>query len=127
VVGGESTHVNVAVVNRIAMRKRRVTIADHLPAVVDSEENTGFLVALADCLNLVTLAGLAFGVVLLIRRVLGGPQGEGVFTLFALVFVLRGLLILAVGLVGEYVGRIYLEVRRRPTYRMRAVHRHGDG
>jgi len=92
---------------------------------------TGFLLVPIQLVSvaaiLVSLAGLAFGVVLLIRRVLGGPQGEGVFTLFALVFVLRGLLILAVGLVGEYVGRIYLEVRRRPTYRMRAVHRHGDG
>ena len=37
------------------------------------------------------------------------------FTLFAILFVFLGILILAVGLVGEYVGRIYLEVRRRPV------------
>ena len=43
------------------------------------------------------------------------------FTLFAILFVFLGILILAVGLVGEYVGRIYLEVRRRPAYRVRAV------
>jgi undecaprenyl-phosphate 4-deoxy-4-formamido-L-arabinose transferase len=52
-----------------------------------------------------------------------GPESEGVFTLFAILFVFLGFLILAVGLVGEYVGRIYLEVRGRPTYLVRAVHR----
>jgi len=35
-------------------------------------------------------------------------------------------LILAVGILGEYIGRIYLEVRRRPTFRIRAVHRAGS-
>jgi undecaprenyl-phosphate 4-deoxy-4-formamido-L-arabinose transferase len=44
------------------------------------------------------------------------------FTLFAILFVFLGLLIFAVGLVGEYVGRIYAEVRRRPSYVVRAVH-----
>jgi undecaprenyl-phosphate 4-deoxy-4-formamido-L-arabinose transferase len=72
---------------------------------------------------LVSLAGMGFGVFLLIRRFFVGPESEGVFTLFAILFVFIGILILAVGLVGEYVGRIYLEVRRRPTYRIRAIHR----
>jgi undecaprenyl-phosphate 4-deoxy-4-formamido-L-arabinose transferase len=70
----------------------------------------------------VALAGMGFGVFLLIRRFFVGPESEGVFTLFAILFVFIGILILAVGLVGEYVGRIYLEVRRRPTYRIRAIH-----
>ncbi len=72
----------------------------------------------------VALAGMGFGVFLLIRRLVVGPEVEGVFTLFAILFVFIGILILAVGLVGEYVGRIYLEVRRRPTYRIRAIHQH---
>jgi undecaprenyl-phosphate 4-deoxy-4-formamido-L-arabinose transferase len=70
----------------------------------------------------VALAGMGFGVFLLVRRLFVGPESEGVFTLFAILFVFIGILILAVGLVGEYVGRIYLEVRRRPTYRIRAIH-----
>ncbi len=72
---------------------------------------------------LVSLLGMGFGVFLLIRRYFVGPESEGVFTLFAILFVFIGILILAVGLVGEYVGRIYLEVRRRPTYRIRTIHR----
>jgi undecaprenyl-phosphate 4-deoxy-4-formamido-L-arabinose transferase len=71
---------------------------------------------------LVAMAGMGFGAFLLVRRVFVGPESEGVFTLFAILFVFIGILILAVGLLGEYVGRIYLEVRRRPTYRIRAIH-----
>jgi undecaprenyl-phosphate 4-deoxy-4-formamido-L-arabinose transferase len=71
---------------------------------------------------IVALVGMGFGAFLLVRRLFVGPESEGVFTLFAILFVFIGILILAVGLVGEYVGRIYLEVRRRPTYRIRAIH-----
>jgi undecaprenyl-phosphate 4-deoxy-4-formamido-L-arabinose transferase len=71
----------------------------------------------------VALAGIAFGLFLFVRRLVVGPESEGVFTLFAILFVFIGFLILAVGLVGEYVGRIYLEVRGRPPYVVRAVYR----
>jgi len=74
----------------------------------------------------VAMAGVGFGIFLFIRRLIVGPEVEGVFTLFAILFVFLGLLILAVGLVGEYIGRIYLEVRHRPAYRVRAVYRHGE-
>ena len=60
---------------------------------------------------------------LLAHRVIYGPQQEGaLWTLFAFNFLVLGFVLLAVGLIGEYVGRIYLEVRRRPTYIVRAVH-----
>jgi undecaprenyl-phosphate 4-deoxy-4-formamido-L-arabinose transferase len=66
---------------------------------------------------------IAFAGVLLGHRLIYGPQQEGaMWTLFAVLFFFVGLLFLALGLIGEYVGRIYLEVRRRPTYLVRAVH-----
>jgi len=65
---------------------------------------------------LVSLIGLGFAVFLGLRRLLVGPEVEGVFTLFAILFFFVGLQILALGLIGEYIGRIYQEVRRRPRY-----------
>ena len=43
------------------------------------------------------------------------------FTLFALQFFLIGILLFGIGLMGEYVGRIQQEVRRRPRYRISTV------
>lgn len=74
----------------------------------------------------VSLAGIGFGLFLFVRRLIVGPEVEGVFTLFAILFVFLGILILAVGLLGEYIGRIYMEVRQRPVYRVRAIHRRGE-
>lgn len=70
---------------------------------------------------LVALSGIGFAFFLMVRRLIVGPESEGVFTLFAILFAFVGVLLLAVGLVGEYVGRIYAEVRRRPVYRIREV------
>jgi undecaprenyl-phosphate 4-deoxy-4-formamido-L-arabinose transferase len=69
----------------------------------------------------IAILGVAFAVFLFIRRLIVGPESEGVFTLFAILFAFVGVLLLAVGLVGEYVGRIYAEVRRRPIFRIREV------
>ena len=70
---------------------------------------------------LIAAGGVGFAIFLFIRRLIVGPESEGVFTLFAILFAFVGVLLLAVGLVGEYVGRIYAEVRRRPIYRIREV------
>jgi undecaprenyl-phosphate 4-deoxy-4-formamido-L-arabinose transferase len=64
----------------------------------------------------VAALGLGFALFLGLRRLLVGPEVEGVFTLFAILFFFIGLQILALGLIGEYIGRIYQEVRRRPRY-----------
>jgi len=70
---------------------------------------------------LIALMGLGFGIFLFIRRLIVGPEVEGVFTLFSILFVFIGLQILVTGLLGEYIGRIYREVRRRPRYLIRRV------
>lgn len=65
---------------------------------------------------LVAMAGLGFGLFLFLRRIILGPEVEGVFTLFAIMFVFVGIQILGVGVLGEYVARIYREVRGRPRF-----------
>ena len=72
---------------------------------------------------LTAVAGLLFGVGLFIRRLYVGPEVEGVFTLFAILFVFLGAVFVAIGVVGEYVARIYLEVRQRPLYMIESVRR----
>jgi undecaprenyl-phosphate 4-deoxy-4-formamido-L-arabinose transferase len=46
---------------------------------------------------------------------------SGIFTLFSLVFFFLGVQLFAIGLLGEYVGRIYQQVRDRPRYVIRQV------
>ncbi len=66
------------------------------------------------------LSGLLF-LVLLVRRIWVGSEAEGLFTLFAFVFFLIGVALFGIGLLGEYVGRIYAQVRERPRYIVEAV------
>ena len=69
----------------------------------------------------IALLSLLFVLFLAARRLIVGPEAEGVFTLFAMVFLLIGIALFGIGLLGEYVGRIYLQVRGRPKYLVDAV------
>ena len=64
----------------------------------------------------IAFVGLAFAVFLMVRRFVIGPEGEGTFTLIGILFFFIGIQIFALGVIGEYIGRIYQEVRRRPRY-----------
>ncbi len=70
----------------------------------------------------VAFGGIAFGLFLFVRRLIVGAEVEGVFTLFAILFTLLGIAMAGLGLVGEYVGRIYQQVRGRPRFRVRRVY-----
>ncbi len=71
----------------------------------------------------VSMLSILFGIALVVRRLVGGAEAaeQGVFTLFAVAFLLIGVTLFGLGLLGEYVGRIYEEVRRRPRYIVGAV------
>jgi len=58
-------------------------------------------------------------VVLLVRRFMIGPEVGGVFTLFAIMYFLIGIVLMSLGIVGEYIGRIYQDGRKRPPYVIR--------
>jgi len=63
----------------------------------------------------------ALFLLILVRRFVLGAEVEGVFTLFALTFFLIGVMLFGLGLLGEYIGRIYQQVRHRPRYMVSAV------
>ena len=69
----------------------------------------------------ISLLSILFVVVLAVRRILVGPEAEGLFTLFGIAFFLIGITLFGIGLLGEYIGRVYQQVRHRPRYLIEAV------
>lgn len=86
---------------------------------------TGFSVAPLQWLSfiglLLSLGSAGLFILLIVRRFIVGAEVQGVFTLFAITFFLFGVIILALGLLGEYIGRIYQQVRARPRYLVQTV------
>ncbi len=89
---------------------------------------TGFSVAplrLAALVGaLAAFLGVVLGVYIFVQRVLQGEEWAqwGVFTLFAIAFVFTGVQMVMLGVMGEYIGRIYNISRRRPEHVVRAIH-----
>jgi undecaprenyl-phosphate 4-deoxy-4-formamido-L-arabinose transferase len=69
----------------------------------------------------ISLLSAVFVIILLVRRFIVGPEAEGLFTLFGVAFFLIGLTLFGVGMLGEYVGRVYQQVRHRPRYLVDAI------
>lgn len=70
----------------------------------------------ASVLGLLTvLGGIGYGIFVLVDRLTGGPP-QGFATLALLQVIFAGMILLVLGLIGEYIGRIYEEVKRRPVY-----------
>jgi undecaprenyl-phosphate 4-deoxy-4-formamido-L-arabinose transferase len=84
------------------------------PVAIQALTLFGIGTFLLDAMLVVFLAG---------HRLIYGPQQEGaLWVLFTVLFMFVGFIFLALGLIGEFIYRIYLEVRRRPTYLVRKVH-----
>jgi len=73
--------------------------------------------------GIISSIGVGFGVFLLLMRLIHGPEwaAQGVFTLFAVLFIFIGAQFVGMGLLGEYIGRIYHDVRGRPRYFVQRV------
>ncbi len=75
----------------------------------------------------VSLASALLVVVLAARRLIIGPEEGGLFTLFGVAFFFIGIALFGIGMLGEYIGRIYQEVRQRQRYLIAAILETEDG
>ena len=76
----------------------------------------------------VSLVSLAVYVVVIIKRILAG-EGDGIMVIWdrdILEFFLTGVMLFGLGLIGEYVGRIYMQVRERPRFLIQAILEKGE-
>lgn len=88
---------------------------------------TGFSVVPLQLFSLfgigVSIVALAAYFVVIVKRILAG-EGNGLWVVWdrdILAFFLIGVLLFGLGLVGEYVGRIYQQVRDRPRFLVQAI------
>lgn len=92
---------------------------------------TTFPLRLLSVLGLgVAACGVGLGLYILKMRFCLGPDwaADGVFTLFAILFLFIGAQFVGMGLLGEYIGRIYGDVRARPRYFVeQTIGRDNDG
>jgi len=62
------------------------------------------------------LLGFGFSIFVIVRRVLGITTLEGWSTIIALILIIGGLILMMLGLIGEYIGRIYICINESPQY-----------
>jgi hypothetical protein len=66
--------------------------------------------------SLLALASIVLGIYMAILRILGGVTVEGYTSLFVGITFLAGIQLLFLGVIGEYVARVYRELKGRPYY-----------
>ncbi len=88
---------------------------------------TGFSLAPLQAFSLIgfviSLAAIGMVGLQVVHRLVRGEAAEGVFgsPMEAFMIFVAGLILFGIGLLGEYVGRVYQEVLRRPRFRITAV------
>ena len=74
---------------------------------------------------LISFIAFIFIVVIVVKTILFGDTVEGYPSLMAVVLFLGGVQLLSIGIIGEYVGRIFKEVKQRPLYLIEEYHQGG--
>ncbi len=71
---------------------------------------------------ILALMSFLYATTILLRTLIIGVDVPGYASTIILILLFGGLNLFAIGILGEYIGRIYSEVRERPLYVLRSVH-----
>lgn len=71
---------------------------------------------------IVSFVSFVYILYLLVRPLFGVPTGEGYSSLMAVILFLGGVQLLSLGIIGEYIGRIFNETKQRPLYLIEEYH-----
>jgi glycosyltransferase involved in cell wall biosynthesis len=69
----------------------------------------------------VSLLGFIYGFYLIIKTVFFGVDTPGYASLMVVLLFSAGVQLIGIGVLGEYLGRVFTEVKRRPTYIVREI------
>ena len=72
--------------------------------------------------TMVAFTAFAYGTWVLLRTLLYGDPVSGYPTLILVILFLGGIQLMTIGILGEYIGRIFTEVKNRPNYIVRQTH-----
>lgn len=70
----------------------------------------------------ISFVSLFFGIFIVIKTVLYGVDTPGYASLAVLVIFLGGIQLIGIGVIGEYLGRTYIESKNRPVYVIRSIY-----
>ena len=70
----------------------------------------------------ISLLSFFYAALIVLRTLLFGGDLPGYASLIVAILFLGGLQLIGIGVLGEYIGRIYIDIKRRPHYFIRAVH-----
>lgn len=71
----------------------------------------------------ISLSAFIYAVYIAIRKLFGDIEVPGYASLVVFMLFLSGIQLIGLGVIGEYVGRIYKESKQRPLYLLQAIHR----
>ena len=74
--------------------------------------------------GLTAVSTLLYAGFILMRTIIRGVDVPGYASLLIAVLFLGSLQLIGIGVLGEYVGRIYMETKQRPMYLIRRLHKH---
>ncbi len=77
---------------------------------------------LASLLGVLTaFAGLIFAVIIILKKIMFGDPVAGYPSLVVLIAFIGGIQLLALGIIGEYLGRVFNETKNRPLYLVKDI------